>query len=377
MTDETQLDSLGVISRLLRAAFTAPGLRSFCNERSDFRSVVNDFGPNDSLNTMVDRVVEYCEKQVLLYTLLVEVRRANRSQYERFEEELVASGIKVPEPVVEPEPPGPIPPIVTPRPQADTKIPFDWVTILAGEFRMGSDRNRDPLAYANEEQQTLYLPEYKIARVPVTVFQFGHYVRSSKRRTPTTAKQLGYAHDLDPDPTNPERWPKKYGAYWEHPHGPDSWVEEDHPVTCVSWDDARAFCDWAKVRLPTEAEWEKAARGIDARIYPWGNERPDENRCNFNEIVRDTTAIGHYSPEGDSPYGCADMAGNVWEWTSSLYRASGYTASDGREDPNSRGYRVLRGGSWFQDERNVRCATRHQHQPDAVVTDIGFRVCAK
>ncbi len=91
-------------------------------------------------------------------------------------------------------------------------------------------------------------------------------------------------------------------------------------MSCVSWDDAVAFCSWLTqassrdIRLPTEAQWEKAARGTNGNLYPWGNQPPDDVRCNFNMNVGDTTPIGTYSPDGDSPYGCADMAGNVWEW---------------------------------------------------------------
>jgi sulfatase modifying factor 1 len=169
----------------------------------------------------------------------------------------------------------------------------------------------------------------------------------------------------------------KDGAYWEHPHGPGSEVKDDRPVTCISWVDALAFCAWAKVRLPTEAEWEKAARGTDARIYPWGNEPPDKSRCNFDMNVGDTTPVPpldngkppKYPPGANGLY---DMAGNVWEWTSSIDRASSYDASDGREDPKAKGC----GCYGAAHSRSVRCAYRHSHSPDATVSDMGFRVCA-
>ena len=127
-------------------------------------------------------------------------------------------------------------------------------------------------------------------------------------------------------------WKEVQGAYWQHPRGSGSDVtrKANHPVMLVSWDDALAFCQWASqatrqtVRLLTEAKWEKAARGpVEAacpdRLYPWGNERPDKTRCNFDYNVKGTTPVGQYSPRGDSPYGCADMAGNVWEWVADWY----------------------------------------------------------
>ena len=133
--------------------------------------------------------------------------------------------------------------------------------------------------------------------------------------------------------------------------------KEEHPVVNLSWHDARDYAAWAEMRLPTEAEWEKAARGTDGRIFPWGNEEPDDKRYNFNSKVGDITPVGIY-PSGVSPYGCLDMAGNVWEWTSSLFKDYPYEASDGREGPDASGSRVLRGGSFYLSRYFVRCAFR-------------------
>ncbi len=243
-------------------------------------------------------------------------------------------------------------PAVAPTPQSPvpvrkSPIDFDWVTIPAGEFTMGSDKKKDSMASDDEmPQHTLYLPEYRIARVPVTNAQYLRFVQATKYKTP---------------------------EHWKGGRIPDG--KQEHPVVNVSWHDAIAFCAWAGAQLPSEAEWEKAARGTDGRIWPWGNQPPDKSHCNFDNNVGDTTPVGAY-PAGASPYGVLDMAGNVWEWTRSAWGSYPYKLEDWRENLNRKenDRRVLRGGSFPYYRNNVRCAYRYRYNPDYRVRDLGFRL---
>ena len=154
--------------------------------------------------------------------------------------------------------------------------------------------------------------------------------------------------------------------------------KSDHPVVLANWHDTEAYCEWAGRRLPTEAEWEKAARGTDGRVYPWGNERPTREHCNFYHDVGATTPVGKYSPQGDSPYGAADMAGNVFEWVADWYDKDYYAVSpkDNPQGPAAGEYRVVRGGSWIANDDGVRAAGRHDRTPDGRNVRYGFR-CAR
>ncbi len=268
--------------------------------------------------------------------------------------------VKAPDVETSKQPAPPKPTLSTPAPQP---IEPELIHIPAGEFLMGSDPDKDKYARDDEQpQHTVYLPEYYIAKTPVTNAQYAAFVEATGHGEP---------------------------SHWPGDKPPTN--KADHPVVGVSWHDAMAYCRWLgeatgkAYRLPSEAEWENAARGTDGRIYPWGNEW-NTRRCNVREEgPSDTTPVEMYSPQGDSPYGCVDMAGNVWEWTLNLWGKSEddpdfkypYNPQDGQEDleADNEILRVLRGGSWYNSQSDARCASRDRLLPIGKRSYDGFRLC--
>ena len=151
---------------------------------------------------------------------------------------------------------------------------------------------------------------------------------------------------------------------------------DNHPVVYVNWYQAKTYCEWAGRRLPTEAEWEKAANGTDGRIFSWGDGEPTTNLANFNNNVGGTSMVGAY-PEGKSAYGVLDLAGNVSEWVADSYSSSYYSQSPDKnpQGPEENNYRILRGGSWISDSNRLRATSRVRYIADFVDYNNGFR-CA-
>lgn len=254
------------------------------------------------------------------------------------------------------------------------------VVVPEGEFLMGSDNERN-----NEKpQHRVYLPTYYIDRTPVTNAQFGQFMVTGGygvRAYWVEAEAAGWWKDGQfLDPYNDKK-PTAEPRLWQD----KTWNGTTQPVVGVSWYEALAYARWAGKRLPTEAEWEKAARGTDGRRYSWGNDW-QANHANTKEVGHGkTTPVGQYSPAGDSPYGAVDMVGNVWEWCSTRWHNEQkvgytypYTPDDGREDlsGNKDILRVQRGSSYYHDKDISRCAFRDGDYPVIRNNDYGFRCCA-
>jgi serine/threonine-protein kinase len=277
------------------------------------------------------------------------------------------------------------PPTTTPPTLTPTEVPgigstqvsdidgSQQVYVPAGEFKLGADNTDGDAkrtieggrAYPEGQQQILYLDSFWIDKYEVTNKHYRQCVDAGACLRPY----------LDQSETRTN--------YHNNPE------YDNFPVIYVNWFMAGEYCKWAGRRLPTEAEWEKAARGTDGRKYPWGNDPVSSDKANFcdiNCITRshrngafddgwgDTAPVGSY-PAGISPYGALDMSGNVWEWTSTIIKDYPYDPNDGREDQSAPGERVWRGGPWSNGIWWLRSSLRYRSIPSYWNVNLGFR-CA-
>ena len=240
------------------------------------------------------------------------------------------------------------------------------VKIPAGKFLMGSTEEQAAQAIKDgaskdwveyeQPRHTVELSEYSIGKYPITNREYQSFVHDAKYKPPQ-----GWEGD---------QFPAEKGS---------------HPVVNVSWDDATAYCKWLSEKtgkqyhLPTEAEWEKAARGEDGRVYPWGDVFDPQKANTVETKIGDTSDVGRFSPQGDSPYGCVDMAGNIWEWCNDWFNENEYKQRQAKEEkdppgPKTGTVRVLRGGSFYISHRFARCALRYWNSPNSLSRDVGFRV---
>jgi serine/threonine-protein kinase len=253
------------------------------------------------------------------------------------------------------------------------EIELVLVNIPAGNFLNGiisDEANEDVSEGENTiSYKEIYLDEFWISKYPITVEQFACFVEATRYRNNNRKSWMSGLFNLG----------------WKFDVGQNG----DHPITGVSWNDAVAFLIWAnnvtglEFRLPSEEEWEKAASGVDGRKFPWGNEPPDDTLCNFNENIGNKTPVGEYSPEADSFFGCSDMAGNVFEWTTSIYEEKTSNDIDDVQEEEivedevglDSECRIIKGGSFLSPLEEICCANWEFASKDSTSEEFGFRVC--
>ncbi|MCA9898816.1 MAG: formylglycine-generating enzyme family protein [Anaerolineales bacterium] len=296
------------LRQFINEYFGPEDLRTFLFDY--FRSVYDDLTEGLTKSRQIALLLEYCHKHKKFQDLLAAIQRERPF----FQPDDYVQGQKAP--TAAPHPPA------DPNRWIHPKSGLEMVPVLAGEFLYGN------------EKESVYLDEFWIAKTPLTNGAYARFVVETGHKPP---------------------------QHWKGKTPPAKLV--DHPVVYVSWEDAEAYAKWIGGALPTEQQWEKAARGTDGRSYPWGEWR--NNHCNTRETgINTTTPVGQFSPRGDSPFGCVDMSGNVWEWTASL-------------SEHGSSQRVLRGGSWRYNRSAARAAYLDYGSPAIRDFALGFRVVVR
>ena len=240
-----------------------------------------------------------------------------------------------------------------------TETGREMVLVPAGPFTMGSSGQALDEDSAEKPVHQVTLPAFFIDKYEVTTTRYAAFLNAVKQIHDKAGHEyIGIDQNLSLEQIDGQWRSKK--------------AKENFPIGNVTWYGAMAYARWAGKRLPTEAEWEKAARGPDGRKFPWGNTM-DFRR--FRLGIDRLAPVGRL-PDGASPYGCLNMADNVWEWTSSLFKPYPYNSADGREDPQATGRRVARGGSWSGEPEIAHAAYRFRPDPGFRHYYLGFR-CAK
>jgi formylglycine-generating enzyme required for sulfatase activity len=249
--------------------------------------------------------------------------------------------------------------------EADYGDGIIMVYIPAGEFTMGSIEGDDD----EKPPHKVYLDGYWMGKTEVTVKQYMKFVNETKKNYPAWLEK-GSVYNVE---TGTSYLYRKLGPALRN---------DNYPIVGISWHDASAYSDWlskrhgVKFKLPTEAQWEKAARGTDCRKYPWGNQGPNKDSANFAFYIFKTSPAGSF-PQGASPYGLLDMAGNVWEWCSDWYDSDYYKNAPKNNPAGPRGgsSRVVRGGSWYFAAGSLSCFNRFEYRPSNRDSVLGFRLC--
>jgi formylglycine-generating enzyme required for sulfatase activity len=275
--------------------------------------------------------------------------------------------------------------------------------IASGSFRMGTDSTEGFADDGEGPARDIFVDAFRIAPAAVTNREFNEFVRATSYLTDADRCGFSFVFYLQVPqaarkqvrrlPAGLPWWLPVAYASWQRPNGPGSHIRDrlDHPVVHVSWNDATAYCEWAGVRLPTEAEWERAARGgLQGKRYPWGDEleRDGQPRCNiwrgsFPHAVAEGWSPGTITALSGEPngYGLYNVAGNVWEWCSDWFDP-GYHRSTGGRNPRAStpsGRRSMRGGSFLCHDsycNRYRVAARGSNTPDSSSSNCGFRVAA-
>ncbi|CAG0968171.1 gamma-glutamyl hercynylcysteine S-oxide synthase [Anaerolineae bacterium] len=325
------------------AALASP----WCDEEINAAITLGKMPGRNGRPRIIPILIENCQDKmsVFLHNRLYIVFT---NRYDDAFHELVTKGFGVS--VASPAPKVTVPPALIiqtlPRTIINPKTGKEMILIPAGEFVMGSNDESN----VEKPPHKVYLDAFYIARYPVTNAEYKKFVDATRYQPP---------------------------EHWTNGKIPSG--KENHPVVFVKWNDAKAYAQWTGARLPTEAEWEKAASWDDEKrvkhVYPWGDQF-DANKCNTRESgIMDTTPVGKYLPQGDSAYGVGDMAGSVWEWCADWYDEDYYKNSPGRNPrgPASGWRRVLRGGSWSYARGRARGASRFSHSPVHWTSNVGFR----